>query len=448
MKKNDILKNFGIYIIIFLFIGIDFIISVEPGKSILVYITFFIIAFFTLLLFIVDKGFITIDKMIYIYIFIFSYYAPFHQYLNGTIIHKFSEFSDNDYLFSNILIILFLFTYLFCKKILFNKLNYQFLREEKIILTNKKMELLKLISIVLLVVLFFQGELFSISSDSDNTEGMNTIILKFERFIPISILVIYFYISKNNGFYDVLPQNRKKYLTVISIVCIIIFFPINGTISRYLLFGTYIMVAAILFDRSKWKSIILLTAVLGFYFVFPAFNFFKTHSLSEISQFTLGGFDVNYIDYDAYELGMATVRYVKENGILYGKNLLTALFCFIPRSILPIKLQSSPVIIGNYFNLSFTNLSCPFYAEAYLAGGIIGVILSTIVFAFFMRIVEIGKENNNYIFYGLYYISIAIIFAFMRGSILPMTSFWMILSIAYLIVCIFIKKEKKNRNEC
>lgn len=442
MKKNDILKNIVIYMIVFLFVGIDYIVSLRSGQSVLVYATFLIIAMASLVLFITDKGFITIDKMIYIYIFIFAYYTPFHQYINNTTIHNFTQFSNNEYFYSNCLILLFIFVYTVCKKIIFRNIKLSILKEKKLILTHNKMNLLKIISIFALILLIIQGALFSTSNDTDG--DISNILLKFERFIPISILIMYFSIKKNDGFYNISNKTQKRYFILISIICILIFFPFNGTISRYLLFGTYILVFAIIFEKSRWKSIILLTAILGFYFIFPAFNFFKTHTLNEISEFSFGGFDVDFIDYDAYEMGMATIRYVKYNGILWGKNLLTALFCFIPRSILTIKLPSSPEIIGSYFKLPFLNLSCPFYAETYLAGGIVGTILSTVFFAYIIRIVEIGKESNNYIFYGLYYISIGMVFAFMRGAILPMTSFWMILSLTYIGMCSFIKKMRKD----
>ena len=62
---------------------------------------------------------------------------------------------------------------------------------------------------------------------------------------------------------------------VMGFACLIIFFPLNGTISRYLLFGTYLMILHALFENYNHRSIILIIAFLGFYYVFPAFNFFK-----------------------------------------------------------------------------------------------------------------------------------------------------------------------------
>lgn len=445
MKKSNTLKNIIIYMIIITFVLIDYIVSLESGKNDLVYITFFAISMLTLILFITDKGFITIDKMIYIYLFIFAYYAPFHQYINGTTIHNFKTFSDEEYLFANLIIILFIIIYVLCKKILFRNLKQFKLKEKIVYLDRKKMNILKLISIICLILLVIQGSLFTIENEND--DEISSILLKFERFIPISVMILFFYVKQNNAFENVSKKSQNRFIILIGGIILIIFFPLNGTISRYLLFGTYILILSILMEKSELKSFILLAAIIGFYFIFPAFNFFKYHNISELNEFKLGGFDVDFIDYDAYEMGMATIRYTKFRGFLYGKNLLTALFCFIPRSILTIKLPSSPTIIADYFKLSFANLSCPFYSECYLAGGIFGIILSTVIFSYIIRKIELGKESNNYISYGLYYISIGMIFAFMRGAILPMTSFWMILSLTYIVICFFTNKTNKKKEK-
>ena len=449
--KNERLKFNAIDIIIYtIFIVltlIDFIFSVNQDKDIFVCITFLIIGISSVIFFITDKGGITVDKIIYIFMYLFCYYAPYHQYLDNYIIHGNITFSNNDYLFANIIILNFVFIYTIFKRFVFKKTKIKKIKyQEQFSINTLSLTILLLANLISIITLYKLGLLFSLSEKTESAEGIYITLIRMGRFLPVASLLIYIFGQKKNAIKskDII---KKIFLYIISIINIIMYFPLNGTIGRYLLFGTYIMIFYAVSKKIKYKSLILIVTSIGFYFIFPAFNFFKTHTILELNQFKLGGFNTNFIDYDAYQLLMLAVRFTEEHGILYGTNIISAILCIIPRSIFTKKLNPSGQIIGTYFNFKFTNISCPLFAEFYVAGRMFFLILGTIAFAYINKLIEEKMKNDSILFNGIYCISIGIIISIMRGALLPTMSIYMCLIIVYCMVyeiCKLPQKRRKN----
>lgn len=452
MKKKNVI-DILIYIIFIFIMTIDLFNYWDKVSSIAVLITFFVIGIASICLFIKDKGFLTIDKMIYIFIWVFGYYTPLHQYTTNTVISESMPFTDEEYLLGNFLIILFMCVYFIFRYYYFRKKDRKIVKnkEKNFYLSLSALILITIISLFCLLYLYFNKYLFSSTIDSTYKDSLKIIIIKMIRFFPVTALLIYIYSRKNN----VIKNKFIKWmcLGILCVINIIIYFPLNGTISRYLLFGTYLMIIASLFEKCKRKSLILLATFLGFYFIFPAFNFFKTHTILEIEQFSLGGFDADFIDYDAYQMFLTAIRYVKDEGITYGMNILSAILCFIPRQIFIYKSLPSGQMIAEARGYAFTNLSCPLFAEFYLAGKSLFIVVGTAIFAVIVKKMEKLKEkNNDILFKGFYYIGVGMALPYMRGALLPMTSFLFTLYITYFIcymICkCFIKSSREGeKNE-
>lgn len=435
IRKSQ-LFDFIVYLFGAIFLIIDLVNCISKTSSIFVVLSFVPILFITLYIFFREDGFLTIDQMLSVYLFMFCYYTPLHQYVDNVNIHGFSPITTTDYAFANLLIILFLLMYVLGRKV--RKKNHNLQKFTfNIRLNSISLLILAVLSIGCVLwlqskhVLFSLNEVASISSD----KSLSVVILKIIRFIPISSLLLYLYALKDKTISGSYKFNTLMF-AVIGIVCFIIFFPINGTISRYLLFGTYLMILHALFERYNHKSIILIIAFLGFYYVFPAFNFFKFHSIDEIGQFALGGFDSSFIDYDAYEMFVQSIHYVSKEGLLWGKNIITALLCFIPRKIWTGKLNQSGALVAGYYGTSFTNLSCPIYAEFYLAFGVLGIVFFSYLFARLVNFIEEGNKTNNTFFRSVYSISVGMTIPLSRGALLPMTSFFISLVISLIICCL------------
>ena len=203
---------------------------------------------------------------------------------------------------------------------------------------------------------------------------------------------------------------------------------------RYFLFAVYIILGMIILEQFKHRSIVMVGFLLGFVCVFPAFNFFKYHNITEISQFVLGGLNFNFYDYDANQVFMLAIKYCDMRGYVYGMNILTGIFCFIPRTIWTAKLYPSGQIVSSVFNASFTYLSCPIYSEFYLAFGFLGIIVFTLIISYLVKLydkkVELNKVTSNIINVIVIGMSIYI----MRGAFLPTMSYLFGMFLAVAIV--------------
>jgi len=446
IKKSEVL-DYTIYIGLIALVLIDFIDCISSADSFIVVCSFIPIVTLCIYAFLKSTGFVTIDQMMYVFVFMFCYYTPLHQYIEGANIHNFSQYTDGDYLFANFIIILFFLIYLFVRKY-GNKNKWVGKYKLNIRVNSNVLFVFSVLSIISIAWLYLNHALFSLSDTSGYNEGdsLSIIIVKILRFIPVAALLLTLMSIKDKTISGK-KALRHILLTAISGICIVIFFPINGTLSRYLLFGTYLMIIHTVFERSPHKSYIIVAAFLGFYFVFPAFNFFKYNTLSDIGAFRFGGFKASFNDYDAYQMLMQAIHYVRDYGILWCKNIITAIGCIVPRSIWTGKLSHSGALLADSYGGSFNNLSCPIFAEYYLAFGIPGVMFFSFIFAEIINYFETANRTRDSFFRAMYSISVGMIIPYARGALLPMTSFWVCLIIALSIcsvICMLCAKEGKH----
>lgn len=450
INKTNIF-DFIIYILFFFWFLLDFILNFSLARSFFVQASFLFIGIFSFVAFVVDKRFLSINKIIYIFLFLFMFYTPFHQYLECSSFWGIGTFDDNEYLSANITVVLFMITYAVSYKLLFSgkfKAYDSNLTKNNIKCTFKidtpSVFVLMLSSVIATIILFYKGELISVGDNAGEGGTLYSVVIKFIRFIPVSSILFLGLGLKYNSF-TLIDLKLKIYSGIIVLCFLIIFFPLNGTISRYLLFGTYLSLIALFFEKFKHPSFVLIAFYFGFAVVFPAFNFFKNHDLSEISQFHLGGFDPTFNDYDAHYLLMCTMRYVNKEGVMFGGNLLTALFCFVPRSIWPGKLQASGSIVADYLGATFNNVSCPLFAEFYLSFGYAGVIIFTIIFTAIIKLLELGIKSKKVLIESIYYLILGLMLVTLRGSLLPFASFTvsLILSILFCYCCVKITEHIK-----
>lgn len=432
----------SLYFILSIVLIIEFISSYRSNSNILICILFFLIGLISFVFFILDKRMFSINKFILIYFFIFSYLAPYKQYLSNYNAWKLYIYSDEDYILANILVLVFLVVYLFFYNILFqNKyINKKDNKEKKICklkLNKSNMIILTLINIVCLLYLNSTNKLIKLDefNTTDTSIRSFTIIIQF---IPVAIMLIYIYIYRLKGV-EVKKYIKNIFLIINGLILIIIYFPINGVMPRFFLLGTYITISIVLFEKFKHKSLLLICMIIGFAYIFPAMNFFKYYSISNLSEFVFGGLDFNFYDYDAHQLFMLTIGYTKTNGFLLGKNLLTSIFCFIPRSIWSGKLLPSGELVSLSYNASFTNLSCPIYGELYLAFGIFGIMFGATLLAYIIKKLEVGYLKDSILIKGICTICMGMSIYYMRGAMLPATSFLFSMIIAYLIIYIICK---------
>lgn len=441
-QKNTTLDNI-VYSIIGLLFCLDYIFSTIKSDSIIISLLFLMIGVVTFFEYIRDNRLFSIHKFIMIYLFVFEYLAPYKQYLTNYNIWRLASFSNTDYIVSLLLVLLFLLCYLFGTKYIFKRVKgITFVFGERKIgrklikINDCSLVLLTLEILLCLFYLYTTNQLIDLGVPGESTSQLDTIQIFIKvviRFLPIASILFIFFVNKY-GLVNCSKTIIRAFKMISVLAVFLIYFPLNGTIPRYFLFAVYIMLGMIILEKFKHRSIVMVCILLGFVYIFPAFNFFKYHNITEISQFVLGGLDFNFYDYDAHQIFMLTIKYCDMRDYVYGMNILTGIFCFIPRAIWSTKLYPSGQIVSSAFNASFTNLSCPIYSEFYLAFGFLGIIVFTFILSYLIKLYDKKVELNKVIPNIINVIVIGMSIYIMRGAFLPTMSYLLGMFLAVAIV--------------
>ncbi|HEY0248651.1 MAG TPA: hypothetical protein VGC45_10355 [Gryllotalpicola sp.] len=163
---------------------------------------------------------------------------------------------------------------------------------------------------------------------------------------------------------------RGWHLTLLLLIALTLFVSNPTSTARYRVAAVAAgLLLALLWPLGRVRMAYLGIGVLaGIAFLFPALNAFRRVG----GTFSIGGSVVSSLqsgDYDAFQQIGNTVLYVQDVGHSYGRQLLTALLFFIPRSVWPGKSLDTGVIVAAHQGYAFTNLSAPLQAEAYIDGG-------------------------------------------------------------------------------
>lgn len=198
----------------------------------------------------------------------------------------------------------------------------------------------------------------------------------------------------------------KKYLYFIAFITIVVFLLYSGTMARFILLGAIMAVVSYALLDYKNKSLYFSLYIAGFFFAFSMLrqkNLFDGNLLSFV--------DFRQVDYDAYQIFILVVRYVKEYGISWGLNILSAVCCFIPRSIATWRMEATGGIVVSSAGSWFKNVSCPLQAEMYFAFGTFGVIILLILLPIALLFAESSMNNLQ---------SVSIVAAFPIGVVIVM----------------------------
>lgn len=200
--------------------------------------------------------------------------------------------------------------------------------------------------------------------------------------------------------------NVNWFIVIISFILIFIAFILvkNPMIEKRNALGP-VFISLLLFIKPKllnsnkrFVSFLFLSMVI----VFPLISIL-THSkvgleklISKPSLISRGFSEESVLDefrtlhYDAYSNTLATMDYVKNNGISYGYQFFGGVFFFIPRSIWTSKPESTGKFIGQYlirnYNMWYDNISNPFLSEGIINFSYLSVFIFPILLAWFIVI--------------------------------------------------------------
>lgn len=194
-------------------------------------------------------------------------------------------------------------------------------------------------------------------------------------------------------------------------------------------------------DGRKWMPVMLLLAYL---FIFPAADAFRrSFSMEEIHNFYKEGVWGNVksslltADYDAFQQTMNSVEYVELESYQWGKQILGSFLFFVPRSVWHGKPEPSGIMVAQTAGYSFTNLSCPLWAEGFLDYGYIGTFLLLSLFGLGVGSVECAAmrlklDSSAYRLFVILFTGYEVFF--LRGTLMVAVAYFSVTFIFVLVV--------------
>lgn len=389
-------------------------------------ISIVIAAICSITLFLFNKEPYSLYKVFIIFIAFFFCTAPIIQYkaniqFFGTI------FTDTDYIMTSVYVIFILLS-VSCLYVMFrrglarnirNRCGQVKLENVTEIKANKEL-LLMLISASVccyylyvnnfnIMSLMFRGGEFIDRVNQGQIAGL--VVGNFFRPMPMIIFL---------GAY--IMKIKHKVVLPILFILMIISSPPTG-MARFSAAAIYIPVMLCTLSIFKKRYVFIMSMVLGLLVVFPLLNNFR--NMSGGKQVSLGfNFDQFLeLHFDAYSMFM---RVLTEDVVTNGKQLLGALFFFVPRSMWPNKPTGSGHYLMESMGADFTNVSMPYFAEGYINFGVLGVILFVVLLAYIMAKFDSRYWSMNE-HVGLdqikYCIMLALLIFILRGDLMSSCAF-------------------------
>jgi len=203
----------------------------------------------------------------------------------------------------------------------------------------------------------------------------------------------------------------------------IINFPLG--LARFWIFG---FLTSIIFILIPLRTPFLRAAfIMGYsiaqFTIFPWFSLI-TRNITGLKDFSLVAIR-NYLqhgDFDTFQQMVNITSYLHDSGFEYGRNILSVILFFIPRSLWE-KADPLGPAAAEYMGYGFTNLSAPIHAELYADFGLVSLILGMALLGIWTTQLDhtyhklINAEET-----GMGLVVIAVIAGFMlivlRGSLL------------------------------
>ena len=419
-------RDFGVYLLVIV-MTIAMLSSFGTSeKNGWVYFTFILIGAISFWGIVNTKLNISFRRNMNIFSYLFFFLAPWQQYSVGVSLWKNNGlrllYNDELYIKTNIIIIISLFFYnIFSLKFEERFFSIDEKKQYVIILGKQSRIFVSMISFASLFLFLFSRKLRGLHNLSSMGEQIVNIIM----FFPVCCLFLL--VMAYPGW----KQLVKRYsFWIVVLVIMIIFYPLSGTLARYLLFGTYIAILCMWFSNSKYKSTYFFIIFIGICFAFTG-----TRHLTNISNLTMI-LDFCHVDFDAHQILMTMVAYTDKEGIVFCKNIISALAFLIPRTVWQGKMINSGGIAVRYYGSWFTNVSAPLVGELYFALGWGGIILGAISLAYIFSKVDSWYNESNLFKKGTYCIFAGMAIYICRGSLLASMAY----SLGLVLACYFISK--------
>lgn len=406
--------------------------------GLVVYLSFVLVGIISFIEAVHTNSNINIKRTVNIFSYIFFFIAPWQQYTENVSLWSVNglalNYDESLYLKANLIIIIALIFFNYAYNY-FQKKNITTLeqREESVqyVVSKQSKFILLAISTISFLILIATGNLMGnglvIGDSSINSQLWNMI-----RFFPVCAIILY-----AMAYGDMRHMLKHKSFDFILIFFLIIYFPFWGNMARFMLLGTYVVILALLFEKNKNKSLYFLLYYVGFIVGFSSIR--RATSINVLMNINI---NFCHVDFDAHQILMTLIKYTDEQGIVFGKNIISALAFIIPRSIWNGKMLNSGGIVANYYGSWFTNVSSPLFGELYFALKWLGVVVGAIILAFVALKIDSWNKSMNLMKRGTFCIAVGMTIYICRGSLIASMAFTLGLLLALFIISKVAKVKK------
>jgi hypothetical protein len=393
---------------------------------------------------IADKQAFSLNKVFWIFTFLFLSLVPFGQFVEGHFPWN-RNFTNSTLLSANGLILLCSIIYTIIRQKVGKDFTEKIHKPASIHTKTLPILLPYFISCLLLIILSNRGAFWQRANGISISNG--TLQLLLDKGLR-GVCLFGFLMS-------ILLWKEKKINNILFAIVLLVGFTANfpTAIARYWL-ATFHLAATLLFFKKRFlnqKHLFSLMMIGGTLLAFPIFSIFryssaeiksKFSSLQEVFSFSFSGGD-----FDAYTSLCSTIGYVQVHGITWGKQLSTVLLFFVPRSFWTNKGIGSGALVNQLPNSDFTNFCSPFIAEGYINFGILGsvcfiVLLAWLIARYDHLYWQLGKSNYTTLFYPA---AIGMLFFMLRGDLLSSFAYTVGIYFSGWLIYSLAQQSKKNK---
>lgn len=399
------------------------------------------------LLFNWDRYAYSLSKIFFIFNLVFLVVIPLLQYLFN--LEPWSQMvgphQDKMYIYANIIISIWTFSFLIGYKLSFKKQTYTISFSCKyILLSILQRNLIFFIGVISAIIFNYIMYHSNEVSEAFKSRLLISYFFKSVALMSLALLIVQ-YLKK-----------RSLNLTILILINFISFFSLVVSIEGGSRNFLAIVIFGLLFTikRTINSSLIFIYIMLGSLIVFPLIGSFRggrqfsyTNILDVWNMISIDGI-LKSGNFDAYSMLINIMNYVDLHGITYGRQLFGALFFYIPRSLWHDKPIGSGAYVADKLGFYFTNVSAPLVGEGYINFGLIGVIIFGMMTGFLIKKFDklywgkVKFNSQTYLYY-IYPFMLGITLFLMRGDLMSSTSFIVGLIMSSYIYFLFITKLGK-----
>lgn len=406
IEKTELISSFLSILFVIVFCMLFLPIEEAIAKNSFIATQFFVIALISAIgiLNSTKKNPFSIRMMFWFFCFAFMFCAGITQFAKNAFRWEFVA-QENEVMTANFYVIVFMIVFA-----LSDMIRLKTSKERKYrINTNETIRsrggLTVFILIVLLIIglipvlqsgvsiLFIRSQFekaYITSYFSNGSVGMIVGALLRGVVLCVSLLVIRGFVRKKNF--------SNFLMCIVALLMCFIHLPPLG-IPRYTMAYVYGGMFLYATNIAKKKRVLLYILFFGLLVIFPAMNAFRGLYTEDVTwdfiKKSMGNISDNFAtaDYDAYTMLVYAIRYTREYGITWGRQLLGVALFFVPRVVWPEKPGGSGATIIEQMAPSYINpnVSCPIIGEGVMNFGFLGVVIFAIALS-----KVISSVDDNY----------------------------------------------------